>query len=650
MTDIDRRHFLKLTVAGALAGTGLCGCEFGSGGNPIDMPADVTTLDYSVQGPPQIVRQYTRLLRGPAEPLVTLSLPDTVPQAGRATRRVALTSFVHLSDLHIIDAGSPARLAFLRQYEWGLTPEVIAKLSADEKNKKLLDSLLKFLPNTARPAEAMCTHVLAAMVKRINALKSGPITRRPFDFAISTGDNADSRGLHELRQYLNLLGGIALVEPSSSAGEVYEGLQSYRNDIPANVHMGYWHPDSPTNGQAPDQWKTQWGYPEYPNLMQAAVRHYRSEGLSMPWYSAYGNHDGIDLGVYEAGSGVQRILAHLAERGFMPIAVRGTFEEVLQFIGEIEALPAEAPIEPYLDKLFTVQITPSPKRRQFTRRDFVQQHIDITPYSRSGPAGHGYSQDNINRDRLYFTFDVAPGIKGIVLDTTCLLGGDEGWLDDEQKLWLEQELIAVHGRYYADNNGQEIVTGYADRLCMVFSHHTSWTMNNYGGRGFTADNPNPKLKDLPPFTRGPGVVDLLQRFPNVIAWVNGHTHANKINLHAAPSRFRHSGFWEINTAAHIDFPQQARLIEVTDNRDGTLSIFTVIVDHSDPAHVPPPGTDAFHFGPSELAAVALELAANDRSARALPDSTGQPKDRIGQPQDRNVEMVMRHPFAAAPVA
>lgn len=139
MTDIDRRQFLKFTLTGALAGTGLCGCDGDSSRNPVDESAGVTTLDYSVEGPPQIVQHYTRLQRGPAEPLVTLSLPDAVPQASRAARRVALASFAHFSDLHIIDVGSPGRLPFLRQYEWAISPE---NASGNPE--------FQFLPNTAQ--------------------------------------------------------------------------------------------------------------------------------------------------------------------------------------------------------------------------------------------------------------------------------------------------------------------------------------------------------------------------------------------------------------------------------------------------------------------------------------------------------------------
>ena len=65
------------------------------------------------------------------------------------------------------------------------------------------------------------------------------------------------------------------------------------------------------------------------------------------------------------------------------------------------------------------------------------------------------------------------------------------------------------------------------------------------------------------------VRDLFLKYPNVIAYVAGHTHDNRVDLF----RKGRTGFWQINTASHVDWPQQSRLIEVMDNRDGTLSLF-----------------------------------------------------------------------------
>jgi hypothetical protein len=113
----------------------------------------------------------------------------------------------------------------------------------------------------------------------------------------------------------------------------------------------------------------------------------------------------------------------------------------------------------------------------------------------------------------------------------------------------------------------------------------------------------------------------------VIAWVNGHTHRNSIKAHARADGS--GGFWEINTAAHIDYPQQSRLVEVADNGDHTLSIFTTILDHAGPAD---------HGGDLNstvsLAGLSRELSVNDPQA-AL--------EATGTAADRNTELLVSKP-------
>jgi len=186
---------------------------------------------------------------------------------------------------------------------------------------------------------------------------------------------------------------------------------------------------------------------------------------------------------------------------------------------------------------------------------------------------------------------------------------------------LEEQLVGVHARYLAPS-GRAIETRHENRLVVLFSHHNSRTFDNL------ATVPGETTSDrigAAAFER------LLARFPNLILWVNGHTHTNRVWTHPDPTG-RTKGFWEVNTAAHIDYPQEARTIEIFDNGDGTLSIVGVMVDHSDAADVPagPP------FASVNLAALALELAAND-PALDLPS-------RLGAPIDRNVELVLERPF------
>ena len=107
----------------------------------------------------------------------------------------------------------------------------------------------------------------------------------------------------------------------------------------------------------------------------------------------------------------------------------------------------------------------------------------------------------------------------------------------------------------------------------------------------------------------------------------------------ARSRTRRSpgGFWEVNTAAHVDWPQQARTVELVDNRDGTLSIFGTIIDH-----VAPTSYGKRPKTPLELAALSRELGANDWQER---DKSPRGEDgRRGRLEDRNVELLVPAPF------
>jgi hypothetical protein len=129
----------------------------------------------------------------------------------------------------------------------------------------------------------------------------------------------------------------------------------------------------------------------------------------------------------------------------------------------------------------------------------------------------------------------------------------------------------------------------------------------------------------------------------VVLWVNGHTHVNSVTSHRrAAGAAVPGGFWEVNTASHIDFPQQARIVELADNHDGTISIFGTIVDSDAPLSVPGGALDS----PMGLAALSRELAANDWQERpAAPGAPGQPDGRRGKVEDRNVELLVRAPFA-----
>jgi len=248
-------------------------------------------------------------------------------------------------------------------------------------------------------------------------------------------------------------------------------------------------------------------------------------------------------------------------------------------------------------------VTADPDRRPLSKREYMAEMFTTT----GAPAGHGFAQDNVASGKGYYAFDRGAYLRCVVLDTVNPGGYADGSIDRGQYDWLEQELAA---------NAQ---TG---RLVVVFSHHSSFSMSN----------PVLAPGETQPRVLGEEVVALLLRFPHVVLWVNGHTHRNDVRPHTGSG----GGFWEVNTAAHVDFPHQSRIVEIADNLDGTLSIFCTLVDAAAPLSVSAAASYAAPGTPEGLAAVARELGANDWQQR--------PVDRRGPAESRNVELLVKAPF------
>jgi metallophosphoesterase (TIGR03767 family) len=258
-------------------------------------------------------------------------------------------------------------------------------------------------------------------------------------------------------------------------------------------------------------------------------------------------------------------------------------------------------------------VTADLDRRIVDRPTTVTEHFNTT----GTPVGHGFTAANVSAGTAYYTFDVGR-VRGVVLDTVVSAGGPDGSLDPAQFAWLESQLQAASTRWIDPSGNVVQRRGRADKYVVIFSHHTVGTMTNV-----------PAGSDR---IGGDTVAALLLRYPNVILWVNGHTHRNQVISHARPSGEPVAGgFWELNTAAHIDWPEQSRIVEIVDNLDGSLSIFGTIVDHAGP----------LSFGGTlsntvSLAALSRELAANDWQERT--------DARRGSIEDRNVELLVPAPF------
>lgn len=168
-------------------------------------------------------------------------------------------------------------------------------------------------------------------------------------------------------------------------------------------------------------------------------------------------------------------------------------------------------------------------------------------------------------------------------------------------------------------------TDNPNKMVIVFSHHNSYFINRLGVP--TPADPEDSIRSY----SGGQLARRLGRYPNVMAWVNGHSHSCTITPHEHEDPQR--SFWEITSPSFVDWPQLARIFEVADNRDGTLSIFTTLVEPD----VPADPTDA-QDEQERLASLCRQICVND--FENLGD------DLLGDPTDCNTELLLAHPFKA----
>lgn len=519
---------------------------------------------------------YRRLELGPGEPhVMRTDLVD--PDA--ATLATQLLSFVHLTDLQLADVSSPGRLEFLQR--------LVGR--AD---------LASMLPSY-RAHELLAAHAFETMVGTVNRLILRGVGRERPRFALTTGDNIDNQQWNELQWFFALMNGAEKLV-ASSGGDVHESVHATDWGDAA-----YWRPEP-----GMDEFKSRWGFPDRPGLVAAALTPFDTTGLRLPWLACFGNHDGLVQGRAPASREyASLVVGALKAAGVPPWAVDGG--ALPDFLADPSAYFTGPPRSVVAD----------PGRRLMTRAEFVAAH-----FADGGqPRGHGFTEDNLAQGTAYYVTDDHPPVRLIVLDTTNPGGFPDGSVGLRQYRWLEARLREVHSRY-RDSDGRWVQTGNPDRLVVLASHHGLSTLTN------PVVGPDPyqpeSASDLPRVL-APDLRSLVYRYPNVVLWVSGHTHRNAVRPCPNPLG---GGFWEVSTSALMDWPCQARFLELGLTESGDVSITATMVDHQ----APPLPDDA--QGVEFLAALHRELAANEPHGVAGPNAHG-------ERYDRNVVLLAPAPFA-----
>lgn len=542
--QMNRRQFLGL-VAGVAAATGLpqsvVAKELANPNGRARKAAELTTLAQTLGPGPEGKLGYRPVVSRPGEPWIVRN--EIASRTAGKGKRTSLVSFVHLTDQHVVDVQSPSRVEFLDRYN---------------------DGQCAGMPFSSayRPHEAASARITDAMLRRLRDIKYSPVTGAPIQAAISTGDNTDNQQLNELELFIGLMDG-GRVNPDSGDPKKYEGVQ-------ATGDLNYWHPDPGVQ----DLYKTSFGFPDAPGFLEKALAGFDAVGVGLPWYTCYGNHDGLAQG----NAPVNPVFDRIAVGGTKVYGAPSGANPCSEFAGPAATGPS-------------MPATADPNRRYVQRREWVEKHLQ----SKGLPAGHGLTKQNADAGTLYYATDVG-ATRWIVLDTVNPGGYADGSIGQAQLDWLTEELTKAQDER---------------RLVILFSHHGPRSLEN----PLQDPDPNdPASSDLPRYQTD-AVLEVVDRFSCVIAWVNGHSHQNVITARGT--------WWDIGTAAHIDWPPQCRLVEVVDNNDGTLSIVATMVDHVD----------------DPVVSFARELMGNDPHA-GFSGGTG-------KPEDRNVELIVKHPFPGA---
>jgi len=630
-----------------------------------DREQDVTGVSDPADGYTQLtveqVNEQYVLRDGATEPAATPGASAPVAQAGRDTRRVSLAYFSQMSDFQLADEESPARVEFVDQGAG----------------------------SAWRPQEAFHPFAIDASIRQLNAfadaspVPQGDGTRNPMDLALITGDQADNqqrnetiwvRELLEGGEPLNFNAGLsnatdyanpaslgascaAFVAQEGSAanaaaeGGNYTGVQDY-DDYPVAGNTYFYDPDNPQGSWLADGW------PTYTGLMdRAQTLSITPAGLDVPFYLTNGNHDVLVQGNEDANQGFEAI-------------VTGCFKA----LGTTATPPGGQPdpdepdlLDPNL--LFfpapgAMLIPPDPLRRFVSKPQIKKVYGEDI----AGDDDHGFGyvdpaeNQASNGSASYYAWDPAqmPGFHFINIDTNSeggqtaegvAPGSSNGNIDNPQFQWLTRELDAAQA---------------ANELIVIFGHHPVRSMNteiadeqalqcttndNHPGDDPQHDiNPgcdlDPRVsapihlgRDAQPGDPRESFVELLAKYPNVIAYVPGHTHENRITPFA---RADGTLWWELNTSAVADQPQQSRLIEAFDNQDGTLSIFSSVIDHASPSAAPAPGS-ASGFDSGQLASIGRTFAYNDPQGGFGTAGAGD-----GRPSDQNVELLLDDPRDGVP--
>lgn len=303
---------------------------------------------------------------------------------------------------------------------------------------------------------------------------------------------------------------------------------------------------------------------------------------SIPWYAAIGNHDAFAIGVFPVitrgdGSRVAPLPLPARPGVFLPTVLDPTGAWTYGLV--TPACPGPPPL-----LSLPHRITPVPDRRYFTKGEFPEAMFSTM----SGPPGHGLPSP---AGPARYSVSPVPGLRLITLDTADVSDPAPGWPYD-------RGCISPEGRDFL--RAELDAAGHRGEWVIVATHHPSGSLEVLYGSAL-----------------GPGDFrELLNQYPNVLVHLAGHTHRNRVA--------DRGGYIEIETCSTLDWPQEARVVEIWKNAEGALAVAYRMISGFDDS-LPPLGDDPLRAIREQAHALAMPEKSDENMWRPLEPSNTLPE-------------------------
>jgi hypothetical protein len=333
---------------------------------------------------------------GRLRPAAGAPLRDRTELAPRAPLGATLATLAHVTDAHVLDAQSPARVTFLERLGPPFT-------------------------STFRPQETLTAQVLDGAVRALVALAP--------DAVVQGGDLIDNAQANELTWALATLRGGPLTPASGPGG--YHGVQGAGDTGPF-----YYRPDVDA--------------PLHPGMLAAATRAFRAHGLRAPWYPVLGDHDVLVQGVVAPTPLTDAIATGARAVWELPTDLRlpAGLARLRAAAAAPDGLPSGELLAPLLREVQaapSVAVPPDPRRREVAAAEVVAALRAAaglaggTRDAATGLAGAGSLLD--------YAVDVGAHVRVVVLDLARREGGSGGLVRPAQVRWLGAQLAAAGVRW-----------------------------------------------------------------------------------------------------------------------------------------------------------------------------------------------------------